>query len=266
MLSQGQNALTQTLIPQTFDKATGGGAGGFNVFADFSVNSAVVDGGYADKSLVLRTGGSVNPAGAFTGGSTGNKAILGRFGYNKLPLNSFISLSYTWKLVTGPGGPYYIPPGAGTVCTPYWNLLVDFNPAGPIHNVRVLVMCDDSLAPIITNAIGSFVNDGNNVLTYGWNKSQYVLIVNSPTLLPAPGGVLPAISVGLNWQANAYDFAALLAANPTAVVVDEWPNDGGMPAGAILPGPLLISGDSGNITKAGYNVTSLKINNQELLV
>lgn len=43
------------------------GGGGLEAgLLDLSVNSAAVNGGYDDNSIVLRTGGVANPAGAYT--------------------------------------------------------------------------------------------------------------------------------------------------------------------------------------------------------
>lgn len=241
------------------------------VAGDFSVNSAWAVGGYPDKSIVLSTGGltgNPNEVGAFTGGGRGNKAVLGLFGFNGRKLSTLKDLSYTWTLVTGPGGPFYNPPGGPTVNTPYANFLVDFNPSGP-SDIRILVVLDDSLNPAITNSIGTYTNPpppagGSNVLTYGWSSSQNVLIVNAPPN-PVPGGVAPAVSVGANWPENAYSFAALVAANPNAVLVDIFPNDGGMRAGTVLPAIVINSGDSGNLTRGGYRLSNLTINGKNLL-
>jgi len=68
------------------------------------------------------------------------------------------------------------------------------------------------------------------------------------------------MSVGPNWQANAYLFSSLVAANPGAVLVDAWPNDGGMPSGAVMPSILLVSGDSSNIVRSGKRITTLLVN------
>lgn len=101
---------------------------------DYSVNAASVD-RVADGSLVLRTGGITNSPGAFTGGGTGNKAILGIAGFDGLPLASLASIDFSWTNVVGPGGPFYSPPSSGNTTVPWVNLLVDFNPAGRVRSV-----------------------------------------------------------------------------------------------------------------------------------
>lgn len=246
--------------------AQGPAAGGLVVGSSFSVNDADVYGGYPDKSVVLATGARTNAAGAYTGGGTGNKAILGIFGYSGLPLAALTSLSFTWKNIVGPVGGFYNPAGADSSCVPYMNVLVDFNPAGP-SDIRILVMMDSGLGGIITPAIGSYSNPGGlNTLTFSWTSAMRVLIVNAPPN-PAPGGVIPSVIAppGTIWQQNAYTFSALVAANPSAILLDVFPSDGGMPAGVIMPSVLLISGDSGNITKNGKKITALSVNGTVLI-
>jgi hypothetical protein len=237
--------------------ALGGGGGGF------SVNSASVDAGYDDGSIVLRTGSRTNAAGSYNGGGTGNKSIAGVFGFNGLPIGSLKSLEYVWENVSGPGGPFFIPPGGPAVQTPYINLVVDFDPLGA-GNLKIIVTNDDSLAGAITASIGTYVNNGSNVLTYGWDGlTQNVLIVGQ--VPPAPGGVPADVSVGASWLENSYDWQALVAANPTAVLVDAFTGDGGLPAGAITPAVMLVSGDSGNVTKSGKKIQSFKVNGSNVL-
>ncbi len=226
---------------------------------DFSVSAAAVDGGYSDGSVVLRTGRATNEVGAFTGGGRGNKAILGVFGFHNLPLAQLGSVSYSWTRVTGPSGPFATPADGPSVMTPYCNVVVDF---GPPVGVRILVLLDDSLAGVITGAIGTYSNAANT-LTYAWTSAQAVLIVGSTP--PAPGGVFPSVSVGALWAENAYDMTALVAANPHAKIVDAYTGDGGLPAGARVSGILLCSGDSGSTTEAGYRIATLTINGSGII-
>jgi len=134
---------------------------------------------------------------------------------------------------------------------------VDFDPLG-LHDIRLLLLIADSLSGPITAAIGSYSNTANT-LTYSWLATQDVLIVAS-TPGTIPGGVAPHINVGPSWLERSYSFAALVAANPTAVLLDEWPNDGGMPAGVSLPAIVICSGDSGNITKSGKRIHAVVVN------
>jgi hypothetical protein len=236
----------------------GGGGGGGSGIIDFSVNAAAADGIYPDDSLVLRTGSRTNSAGAFNGGGAGNKAIYGSFGFDGVPLGDLESLAYVWENLLGPGGPFFLPPTGPTVSTPYVNLVVDFDPLGA-GDIRILVTNDDSLNAAITAAIGTYVNNGSNVLTYAWDDTMDVLIVLAPPNA-VPGGVAPNVSVGAAWPENSYKFSALVAANPDAVLIDAFTGDGGLPVGSVTPALMLASGDSGNLVKSGKKIQSFVVN------
>lgn len=244
----------------------GVGAGG--PFLDLHINAAGVDVWPDGNRIVLRTGARTNAAGAYNGGGVGNKAILGLVGFDG-PLSSLVSLEYTWTSELGPGGSNFNPPTGGNVVVPYANFFVDFGGG----DLRVLVVTDSSEAPAISNAIGTYTNPGGlNVITHSWTAAQDVLIVNSPPN-PVPGGVSPHISVGPTWPANSYRFSQLVAANPAARLVSVFPGnpvffptgDGGMPAGASAASIQIVSGDSGNVTKSGKTLHSIKVNGTELL-
>lgn len=240
----------------------GGGALGPNLLP-LPANNAAADAGYSDGSVVLRVGAGAHPAGAFSGGGTGNKSILGVLGRDGLPIGGLTALEFRWTNVVGPVGGTYIPPGAASPVVPYMNLVVDFNPAGP-SDLRVLSLMDSGLGGAISAAIGTYTNDGFNVITHAWSSAMDVLIVNAPPN-PVPGGVPPNVSTGPSWFQNTYSWAALVAANPTAVLRDAFTGDGGLPAGAVTPAILLVSGDSGNVTRSGKRFSSLKVNGVPLI-
>ena len=73
-------------VPDRTDGAPSPASVGGGSIPLFSVNDAAVDYGYADRSVVMRTGSRSNPAGAYTGNGIGNKAILGVFGFDQTPL------------------------------------------------------------------------------------------------------------------------------------------------------------------------------------
>jgi len=230
---------------------------------DFSVNAAAVNGGYADGCVIMRTGTAANPGGAFNGGGTGNKSIGGVFGFNGLPIGDLEAMEYVWENVDGPGGPFFIPPGGGSVQTPYLNFVVDFDPLG-VGDLKVCVVLDDSLNPAITAAIGSYVNNGSNVLTYGWDGlTQDILIVGQ--VPPAPGGVAANVSVGGGWMENSYSWQDIITANPDAILVDAFTGDGGLPAGAVTPSIMVVSGDSGNVTRSSKKISAFSINGNSVL-
>lgn len=240
-----------------------GGGGGGDAVSNFSVNAAAVNGGYDDGSVVLRTGTATNPGGAFNGGGTGNKSIGGVFGFNGLPIGDLEAIEYVWENVDGPGGPFFIPPSGTSVQTPYINFLVDFDPLGA-GNIKVCVMLDDSLNAAITAAIGSFVNNGSNVLTYGWDGlTQDILIVGQ--VPPAPGGVAANVSVGPSWLENSYTWQDIIAANPDAILVDAFSGDGGLPAAAVTPAIMVASGDSGNVVRSGKKISAFSVNGNSVL-
>lgn len=241
--------------------AAGPGAG--FALPDFSVNEAAVDGGYADGSIVLRTSARPNGAGAFNGGGTGNKAIYSAFGYDGLPISSLSTIEFVWSNVIGPAGPNFIPPEAVTTVTPYINLIVDFDPLGA-GDKRVLVVISDQLNLAISASLGTYVNNGLNVLTYSWTSAMNALIVLAPPN-PVPGGVLPDVTVGASWPENSYKWSDLVIANPTAIFSDCSPPDGGLPAGACVPAINLVSGDSGTVIKSGKRIHSFTVNGQSII-
>lgn len=239
-------------------------AGGFgSVIADLSVNAARVVGGYSGGAVVMSTGSSTNPAGAFNGGGVGNKSIFGVFGFDGLPIGDLSDIEYVWTNVDGPAGINYLPAEPTTVVTPFINLIVDFDPNGS-GDIRVLVISTDQLNPSINDSVGTYVNDGSNVLTYSWSSNQNALIVLAPPN-PVPGGVAPDVTVGASWLENSYRWSDLVAANPDAVLVDAFSADGGLPAGVVTPSILLVSGDSGNVNRSGKRISSFSVNGQEFL-
>lgn len=232
-------------------------------FPDFSVNESSVDSGYGDESIVLRTSSRTNAAGGFVGGGeTGNKSIFGAFGFNNLPISSLVSIEYSWENVVGPAGINYIPPEPTTVVTPYINLVVDFDPNGS-HDYRIIVVSTDQLNPLINNSVGTYINNGSNVLTYSWNNSQNALIALSPPN-PSPGGVVPDVSVGPSWLDNSYKWSDIVSLNPGAVLSDAYPGDSGLPAGAIVPSIMLVSGDSGTLIKSGKKIFNMSVNGSSI--
>lgn len=216
---------------------------------DFSVNSASVDGKYEDGSIVLRTGSSVNPAGAFTGGGTGNKAILGTENLQGKNISEVSSIEYNWLNLTGPG--------LGTVNAPYWNFIIDFDPLGA-HNYKVISILDDGLNPLISASLGTYTLEPDGSYTNLWTSANNILIVNQ--VPPAPGGVSPSVTVGAGWFENSYSWRAIVTANPQAIFTRAFTNDGGLPAGSMCSSGMLISGGSTNVQKSGKLVRYWLIN------
>lgn len=252
---------------KTIELGGGGGGGTFGEVGgstDFSVNAAALNGGYDDGSVVLRTSARTNAAGAYNGGGTGNKAIGGVFGFNGLPIGDLEAIAYTWENVDGEGGPFFVPPSGTSVVTPYINFIVDFDPLGA-GDLKVCVVLDDSLNAAITASLGTFSNPGgNNILTYAWDGlTQNILIVGQ--VPPAPGGVAADVSVGAGWLENSYDWQEIIAANPDAILVDAFTDDGGLPASAVTPAIMCVSGDSGNVLRSGKKISAFSVNGNSVL-
>lgn len=244
--------------------AVAGGASGGSGFSlsgitDLSVNDGHVD--RVENGVVLRTSTQVLPAGAFNNALTqGNKSIAAVLGFEGMMLGSLTSMSFDWTSFAGETGPNWNPAGGPTTVTPYVNLLVDFDPLGG-GDVRVLVIITDQLNPAINAAVGTYTNPGGlNRLTYSWDNTQGVLIVGAvPGWAPAP-----IVDLGPSWTEKAYSFADVLAARPDAVFVqrcpDDFANDGGLPAAALIPSVFINSSDSGTNKKSGKFLYTLNIN------
>lgn len=230
---------------------------GSGLSTDFSVNSASAD-ILEDLSVVLRTGSRTNAAGSYVGGGTGNKSILGVPGFSGLPLGDLQSISFDWENIVGPAGPNFIPPQAVTTVTPYCNLIVDFDPNGA-GDIRVLVILSDQAPALVSASLGTYMNSGN-VLSYSWDAAtKNASIVNAPPNA-VPGGVLPNVNVGPIWVERSYKFTDLVSANPDAILLDAFPNDGGLPSGAVVPAILILSGDSGALIKSGKRISNIMVN------
>jgi hypothetical protein len=142
------------------------------------------------------------------------------------------------------------------------NVIVDFDGAG---DLRVVVLGTDQLNPAIVAACGTFSNDGAGNISMTWDgTADAVLITNAPPS-PVPGGVLPVVDVGPLWLEKAYSWSALVAANPNAVIRNAFVADGGFPNGCIMPGVLLVSGDSGTVIRSGKLVTGFDVNSTSIV-
>jgi hypothetical protein len=239
-----------------------------NLNIDFSVNEASVD--IFDGYTVLRTTARTNLAGAFHGSGIGNKSIMGIHGFNNMPIADLKTISFTWTNVVGPVGTNYSPPGLPTTLPPYINLIVDFGPV-PNGGIKVVVMCTgDQLNMTIDNAVTIVSPTPSSVLTYSWDTTKSVMIVllTGNGMFQYPNNLPATTFVTMNsgtWLENAISWSSLLAANPNARLVDAFPADGGMPAGAIMPAVLLVSGDSETVTKSGKKITAFSVNGKNVL-
>jgi hypothetical protein len=140
---------------------------------------------------------------------------------------------------------------------PYWNFIVDFDPAGA-HNYKVITILDDGLAPAISNSLGTYTLESDGSYTNLWTSLNNILIVNQ--VPPAPGGVSPSVTVGPTWLENSYSWQAIVTANPQAIFTRAFTNDGGLPAGSMCSSGMLVSGGSTNLQKSGKLIRYWSIN------
>ena len=225
---------------------------------DFSVNNAKAVHYPNTNKVVLSTGRSVNPTGAFNGGGIGNKAIAGYF-VNDMLLAALNTLEYQWTNANGLGGINYIPPTIATTVTPYINLIVDFTVYG--FGKKVFIVCTDQLNPLINNSVGTYLNAGNT-LTYSWNNSLGVIVVSTLPADPFFTGpaIVPIVSVGATALENSYSVASIIIAYPLATLMTSYSGDGGFGAGDVSSSILLVSGDSGNVLQSAKEITYMSIN------
>lgn len=73
------------------------------------------------------------------------------------------------------------------------------------------------------------------------------------------------VAVGPAWPERTYRWADLVAAKPDAVLVDAFPADGGLPAGAVMPAIVLVSGDRSNTQRSSKRISSLSVNGAAIL-
>ena len=221
-------------------QAGAGGGGGFDAaFAarrDLSVNGARVDGLWSGAP-VLRTQTDLNNAGAFNGGGTGNKAILGYTGFSGNGLGTLQSISYRWQELTPEMG---IAPAS----RPYVNLVIERDPVGAPGDYSIGVTLDAGNSPLLK--LGTFTGLGADQFQYSWNVATDNIQVVNGSAGKMPGVPIDA-STGAGWPNESYRIQDILATFPNARLVDAASGDGGLPAGsipAITPAIMVIMGDS----------------------
>jgi hypothetical protein len=215
---------------------------------DLSVNAARVDVAQG-PSPILVTGTSVNAAGAFNGGGTGNKAILGFKGHSGLLLSGITSIQFDYEMIS-------LNPGF----VPQVNLVVDAG--GGLYHIFVL---DPSVAVSLNT--GTITPLGGNKFRFTHlTASNYVQVVNAfsapPIVGNPPGLVTPAMSVGPLWNQNSFKWGDITAvpAFSTWTLADANSGDGGLPKNAITPAMLIDLGDSGNVTTLAYKLGNILFN------
>ncbi len=213
---------------------------------DLSVNGGRVDAAQSE-SPVMVTNTTLNPAGGFTGGGTGNKAILGFKGHSGLPLGQLQTISFEWEVVSP------IEPG-GAFSYPYINLVVELSPG----QYKILAIDPNAsgtlnIGTLTTLAPNKFRFD--HVATADQDYVQVVNAFSSQAAVP-PVPAMPVVSPpvpiaagsGPSWTGASFRYSDILASFPGARLVDVYTGDGGLPGPpgvpTITPAMMMIVGDS----------------------
>lgn len=227
---------------------------------DHSVNAARVDSLYT-VAPILRTRTSGGAAGGYNGAGTGNKSIMGcqvNSG-SGVPLGSFGSLVYTYIDRQGGIEPAALPPFA--------NLVLDVNGDGSAFKLLVI---DPSFGPpALDNCVVTPNLDGTTTVTFTVPANNFLVVngLETPPLPPGgPGFVPPTFAVtplppyGLPaaWQSASYSVAAILAAYPSARIIEGATGDGGMPAATTTLPLLIIAGSSDTNTEQAWQLTNVQ--------
>lgn len=236
---------------------------------DHSVNGALVDGLYT-STPILRTKTDQHTAGAYAGGGTGNKAILGSRVAAPVLLSALVSIEFTVEFLT----PEQLPLAVNT--TPYMNLVVELDPAGA-PGVYTIFVFGDVLNPLNQGTYSVPGPDqhkcvwtpggGNDVLVVNMRGMSTFLAIAPFTctanlVLPSQGPA-PVIGVTLanTWQSRAYSIAGIVAVYPAARIVNAYSGDGGLPKSPnITAGLLLIAGSSANTLQNAVRVLDWRLN------
>jgi len=227
--------------------------------ADNSVNSGRVENLHSPIAT-LRTQPQGNVAGAFNGGGTGNKAILGTGQGFAWSFGALTSIEFTWRDVQ------QSQPGPG----PYLNLLISLS--GTTAGPYVIGVIDPSLPASLHNGTTVLNVDGSSTTT--WNAATDAMPIVRGLLVPPnpPGGpgfvppsyddsppVPPPLPGG--WLHYSYTLAAIAAAYPSAIFLDGDTGDGGMPKTPNVVRYLaVVLGDSNNQLARTYEISSVKLN------
>jgi hypothetical protein len=237
----------------------------FPLRVDLSVNKANVDNAQSTAPvLTTRTGTST--AGAYNGGGTGNKAILGIQGFDGFPLSALLSLEVVWKEVAPAQNPLAM--------EVYVNLIVEPDPVGHPGVYKIFVVSNTD-APILcfTETIPT---PGTHDYTWlpappvpvmGPNVVQVVGPVSPNTFKIGADPAIPSfnpVPPGTIWQSQCFTIASILAQYPSARLRDVNSGDGGLPAATVTPAILIIVGDSGNTIMASRLIEHVRVNGNEV--
>jgi hypothetical protein len=253
--------------------ARAGNGGGGNLVMhknryDLSVNSARVENAGAAVATMM-TGTTLNNVGSFTGGGTGNKAILGFKGHSGLPLASIQTISWDWENVSLPESPQQ------AFLYPYLNLQVELAPG----QLQIFVLDPNNQNPL---NLGTLTSLGPNMWRFAHvatADTNFVQVLNAfnasvPANPPKPAHpqVSPPVPIAAgnnaNWNQASFRWSDILASFPGATLIDAYMGDGGLPGPQLPPATfstptpalLLVSGDSGARTQRTVRIDSVLFN------
>lgn len=268
--------LYRSSVQVSYPPCAGGGGGAVYLNRyDLSVNEARVEGAQTVAPYMI-TGTTLNTAGAFTGGGTGNKAILGCGGHSGMPLGAIASIEWEWDNIS--------PLEPGTLHRyPYVNLVLQLSPG----QLKILVI--DPNQAVITPALnlGAMLAIGPTswrfTHTPGVNLVQIVnaftaqvaagIVPAMPIVSTAPAGLLPVpVAAGVpampqaapQWNNYSFRYSDILAAFPAATLIDIYTGDGGLPgpSGIATPTPavMMVVGDSSFRRQRYVQIDKFEIN------
>lgn len=206
---------------------------------------------------------SAQPAGAFVGGGTGNKGIIGFDGFDGLRLLDLSTVEIDAKQISGTPGNFYMNFVVDVDCVK--NRDLSLLTLAQLRAFRRIVVWIPSASTPLPNGYTRYSATSADA---AW------LIVGTPNL-----------GIGANPSGPATALTAWTG-NSAACLVDGVSGDGGLPrnvaipacvTGAALPGTasaqcglptksaLLLLGDSNNLVAKQWNVKRLKIKDREII-
>jgi len=249
---------------------------------DLSVNEARVENAGSSVPTMI-TGTTLNAAGAFTGGGTGNKAILGFKGHSGTPLGNLLSMEWEWELVSP-----LETVSANLYRFPYVNLVIELSPT--VYKILAIDPNQNALFPILN--MGTLTPLGGNTFSFLHVPSadtNYVQVVNlfsaqvaagivpampivsdpATGLLPVPIAARifvpppPPVATG-SWPGYTVRYSDILSVWPLAKLIDVYTADGGLPGPSAVdtptPSVMLSVGDSSFRRQRNVRIRRVLIN------
>jgi hypothetical protein len=259
----------------------GGGAGLNTDRMDCSVNHARVD---AYSGTMFTESGAPSPGGAYNNpASTGNKSILGFFGFDQMLLSALVSIEWTWRRMRpSVAPPPPIPPAVQSVLRPYLNLVVELGAPAPPGTYKIFVAASGTSPADVNDVIVTAAGPDTFKYSFQPGLPATTLQVVNNFFMPPPappaapttpippvvvavtaGPPFPVVGTGTTpgpWTSTAFKMADILAVYPGAKLVDVAPGDNGLPNAQVLPSILLITGDSSNTAISANLLKEVRVN------